>query len=71
MLTATSCRIQVVADLSPKPVTKSTTSATKLTVPATVHFVPGLKRKKNGNKNFTRSSSRTHDHLTPWRALSR
>ena len=28
MLTATSCRVQVVADLSPKPATKSTVSAT-------------------------------------------
>jgi len=32
MSTAISCRIQVVADLSPKPATKSTVSATKLTV---------------------------------------
>jgi len=43
--TATSCQIQVVADLSPKPATKSTVSATKSTVAnlspvsATVDFV--------------------------------
>jgi len=37
-----SCRIQVVGDLSPKPATKSTVSATKLTVSATVDFVAGF-----------------------------
>jgi len=37
MSTATSCRIQVVADLSPKPATKSTVSAT-------VDFVAGVYR---------------------------
>jgi len=42
MSTATSCRIQVVADLSPKPATKSTASATKSTVSATVDYVAHL-----------------------------
>ena len=39
--TATSCRIQVVADLSPKPATKSTVSAT-------VDFVASVYRGLNG-----------------------
>jgi len=39
---ATRCRIQVVADLSPKPATKSTILATKLIVSATVYFVADL-----------------------------
>ena len=38
----TSCRIQVVADLSPKPATKSTISATESTVLATVDFVTSV-----------------------------
>jgi len=38
----TSCRIQVVADLSPKPATQSTISATKSTVLATVDFVTSV-----------------------------
>ena len=41
-LTATSCRIYVVADLLPKPATKSTVLATKSTVSATVDFVADL-----------------------------
>ena len=46
--TATSCRIQVVTDLSPKPTTKSTISATVdfvadlAPVSATVHFVTSV-----------------------------
>jgi len=40
--TATSCRIQVVADLLPKLAAKSTVSATKPTVSATVDFVADL-----------------------------
>jgi len=40
--TATSFRIQVVADLSPKSATKSTVWATKLTISVTVNFVVDL-----------------------------
>ena len=42
MSTATSCQIQIVADLSPKPAPKSTMLATKSTVSATVDFVADL-----------------------------
>ena len=38
MSTATSCQIQVVADLSPKPATKSTVSAIKSIISATIYF---------------------------------
>jgi len=50
VLTATSCRIQVVADLSPKPATKLTESATVdfvadlLPVSATIDFVASVYR---------------------------
>ena len=42
MSTVTSCQIQIVADLSPKPATKSTISATESTVLATVDFVTSV-----------------------------
>jgi len=41
--TATSCQIHVVADLLPKPATKSTVSATKLTTLATKSTVSATK----------------------------